>query len=194
MFDLTRRIAGNDADVVQIAPPKNVEAMREDRLAVMIGLGYDTWVEEGMREVSPKARVLKVGDRVRTLPLESDPSSLDPHVWMDPERARLMVKAIGEEMARAGAAHANAFRERANELDRALEALDQELETKIKAWKTKDVAAPTPVLAYLADRYGLHARTSGDAPKVDAFGGGGEATTYEATVRGVVSTLGKAQH
>ncbi len=209
LFDLTRRIAGPDADVVLVVPvgrdprsfapaPSDVEAVRGARLGVMGGLGLDAWMEALAKGASEKARVLKVGDRVPTL--ASDPGgAVDPYFWLDPQRARIAVKAIGEDLARVDAPHASAHRKRAADLDAALEALDRELEQRTAGWKGKRFALEGTGLAYFADRYKLegpdsaHPTASKVSPAaLDLFGGGPGRDSYEAVVRHDVTALESA--
>ncbi|MDB4941784.1 MAG: Zinc transporter, periplasmic-binding protein ZnuA, partial [Labilithrix sp.] len=78
IYDLVRRVAGPDADVGLLLPagrnehsfdptPKDIETASRARVGVMVGLGLDPWMEKLMKDASPKARILKVGDRVPTL-------------------------------------------------------------------------------------------------------------------------------
>ncbi len=190
IFDLTRRVAGPDADVALLLPPghnehhfdptpKEVEEVSRAQVGVMVGLGLDPWMEKLLRDAAPTAKVLKVGDRVPTLTIDNemvgseeadkelaklgkgdDPGhekgALDPHVWLDPTRARLIVKAIAEELARADSAHANAYRARAAEIDTSLDALDKEIEKTTASWKTRELITFHGSFGYFADRYHLN--------------------------------------
>lgn len=187
IYDLTRRIAGPDADVaLLLAPghnehtfdptPKDIETASKAKVAVMVGLGLDPWMEKLMKDAAPSARVLKVGDRVPTLTIKDNPigdvdhdehgdhdhdehehekGAIDPHVWLDPQRAQLIVRAIAEELGRVDSAHAVAYRERANQLDQSLAALDQEAEQRTKALKTRGFVTFHGSFGYFADRYKL---------------------------------------
>jgi zinc transport system substrate-binding protein len=187
VYDLTRRVAGPDADVTLLLQPgknehtfdptpKEIEEVSKAKLGVMVGLGLDPWMEKLMKEAAPKARVLKVGDRVPTIAIsgeavgeeeahaaakdkdddhDHEKGAPDPHVWLDPERARLIVKQIAEELGRADAAHALAYRARADELDKSLAALDQEVETRTKAFKQRGFITFHGSFGYFADRYKL---------------------------------------
>jgi ABC-type Zn uptake system ZnuABC Zn-binding protein ZnuA len=172
-----RRVAGPDADVTLLLPPgrnahafdptpKDIETAARARLGVMVGLGLDPWMEKLMRDAAPDARLLKVGDRVPTLTLKDDPigttkhddhaeGAMDPHVWLDPQRAQLIVRAIAEELGRVDAAHAIAYRERATALDRELTALDREMEARTKSLKTRGLVTFHGSFQYFAERYGL---------------------------------------
>ncbi len=159
--------------------PNDVATAARCKLGVMIGLGLDPWMEKLMKDAAPTARVLEVGDRVPTLTIKDDPigdkeadkarealgkkdedshekGALDPHVWLDPERARLIVRAIAEELGRVDAAHAVAYRERATDIDKSLAALDKEVEEKTKTWKTRGFITFHGSFQYFAERYKLN--------------------------------------
>jgi zinc transport system substrate-binding protein len=187
LYDLTRRVAGPDADVTLLLPPgknehtfdptpKDVATVAQSKVAVMVGLGLDTWMEKLVTEAAPKARVLKAGDRVPTITIKADvlgdeeadaardggeedhdheKGATDPHVWLDPQRARLIVKQIAEELSRADGAHGPAYRERADAIDASLDALDKELETRTAALRTKGFITFHGSFGYFADRYKL---------------------------------------
>lgn len=187
IYDLVRRVTGPDADVALLLPPgKNehtfdptphdVEEVAKSSLGVMVGLGLDPWMERLMKDAAPKAKVLRVGDRVPTRKVElealgeeeahkpgekddddhdHEKGALDPHVWLDPQNARLIVRAFAEEIAKLDAAHAVAYRERAATLEGELEALDKELEARAKALPKKGFVTFHGSFGYFAARYGL---------------------------------------
>jgi zinc transport system substrate-binding protein len=187
IYDLTRRVAGPDADVTLLLPPghnehnfdptpREIEEVAAAGLGVMVGLGLDPWMDKMMKGAAPKARILKVGDRVPTLTVKEEPvgdeaahaatgvpdedhdhdrGAVDPHVWLDPQRASVMTKAIGEELARVDSAHAAAYRKRADDLGDALDALDKEVQAKAAGWTTRGFVTFHGSFGYFADRYKL---------------------------------------
>ena len=187
LYDLTRRVAGPDADVTLLLPPgknehtfdptpKDVATVAQAKLGVMVGLGLDAWMEKLVKETAPQARLLKAGDRVPTITIKADvvgdeeadaardggeedhdheKGATDPHVWLDPQRARLIVKQIAEELARADGPHGAGYRERADVLDLELEKLDKDLEARTAALKTKGFITFHGSFGYFADRYKL---------------------------------------
>ncbi len=177
LFDLARRVAGPDAEVsLLLSPgksehgfertPQAVEAAGRAQLGIMVGLGLDPWLESLLKESAPKARLLKSGDRVPTRALDAehsgdsgpfmgDEAAIDPHVWLDPQRARLIVRAIGEELSRVDPPHATAYRDRATEVDRSLEELDKELAARTMALPRRSLVTFHAGFGYFAERYGL---------------------------------------
>lgn len=186
VYDLVKRVAGSDADVTLLLQPgKNehtfdptphdVEEVSKAQLGVMVGLGLDPWMERLVKDAAPKARLLKVGDRVPTRPVDleavgdeeahahgkddddhdHEKGAIDPHVWLDPQNARLIVRAFTEDLSKLDAAHANDYRARSDALDKDLENLDKELETRAKALPKKGFVTFHGSFGYFAKRYGL---------------------------------------
>ena len=155
--------------------PKEVEEVAASRLGIMVGLGLDPWMEKLMKDAAPTARVLKLGDRVPTLTVREDPlgdeeahraggkeddhehdkGAIDPHVWLDPQRARVMLKAIGEELSRVDGAHASGYQRRVAEIDASLDALDRQVEAQVASWRRRDFVTFHGSFGYFADRYHL---------------------------------------
>lgn len=181
IYDLVRRVAGPDADVTLLLQPghnehtfdptpRDVETVSRAKLGVMVGLGLDPWMEKLMKEAAPSARILKVGDQVPTLTIKDDPigaddhdddhdhegkGAQDPHVWLDPQRAQLIVRAIAEDLGRIDAAHAVAYRQRATELDTSLVTLDKEADERLKKLGHRSFVTFHGSFGYFAERYKL---------------------------------------
>ncbi len=211
IYDLARRVAGPDADVVLLLPPgksehhfdptpKQVEDVASAKLGVMVGLGLDPWMEKMLKDAAPKARALKVGDKVPTLAVKDDPlgdeeahaggkdddhdhekGATDPHCWLDPRRAQTMVQAIGDELALVDPAHAAGYRERATSTTSKLAELDAEIERRTTAWSRKDFVTFHGSFGYFADRYHLQI-----AAVIEPFPGSTPTGKYIEAVRGVV--------
>ena len=187
LYDLTRRVAGPDAEAILVLPPghtehsfdptpKDVEQVAAAKVGVLVGLGLDPWMEKLMKDASPKASLVKVGEKVptmtvkegavgdeaadkaRTTPEEDhdhEVGATDPHVWMDPSRARTMVAAIGDELAKADPTHADGYHQRAKAVDAELEKLDKEIQTRTEAFKTRGFVTFHGSFNYFADHYKL---------------------------------------
>ncbi|MDB4946867.1 MAG: Zinc transporter, periplasmic-binding protein ZnuA [Labilithrix sp.] len=170
VHDLVRRVAGADADVTLVVPPGVSEhgyvptaevtaAAARSRVFVMVGLGLDPWMETLASGAGPKARVVKVGDRVPAIALKDaagvETEESDPHFWLDPERTRLVVRTIAEELGKLDAKHAIAYRTRATEIDASLAALDKELRGRAQALGSRTVVTFHPGFAYFAEHYQL---------------------------------------
>lgn len=159
--------------------PRDVELAAQARLGVMVGLGLDPWMEKLLHDAAPSARVLKVGDRVPTLTIKDDPigaedhdedehehghehehehekGAPDPHVWLDPQRAQLIVRAVAEELGKVDSPNTLAYRQRATELDKTLVDVDREAEERLKKLTKKGFVTFHGSFGYFAERYKLN--------------------------------------
>jgi zinc transport system substrate-binding protein len=216
IYDLARRVAGPDAEVIMLEPvaisphqynpsPGDLERATGTRLAIMIGLDLDAWMQPMMTRMAPKARVLRLADRVPTLqkapsltdetqqakrqaakqeaarrgdPAEDPtPNPIDAHVWLDPQRAVLMTRAIGEELCRVDPDNAKGYRARALAVTQSLDALDHELEARTATWKQHAFVTLHDDFHYYAARYHLEVAAS-----VEAFPGVRPSLRYDQLV------------
>jgi zinc transport system substrate-binding protein len=84
IYDVTRRIAGDRLDVMLVLPagksehgydptPKEIARLEGSKLALAVGLDMDGWVEAIMRTAGGGAKVVRVGDKVKTMPIDVEP-------------------------------------------------------------------------------------------------------------------------
>jgi zinc transport system substrate-binding protein len=87
---------------------------------------------------------------------EHEKGAPDPHCWLDPQRAQLMVRAIAEELGKVDSAHTLAYRQRATELDKSLVDVDREAEERLKKLSKKGFVTFHGSFGYFAERYKLN--------------------------------------
>jgi zinc transport system substrate-binding protein len=187
VYDLTRKVAGPDADVMLLLPPgqneheytptsKEIEEVAQTKLGVMVGLGLDSWMDKVMTSAAPKAHKLVLGTKVKTRTIdlemtgdeaadkardskehhdEHEKGAIDPHVWLDPQRARTMLGAIRDELCIVDVAHCHGYEQRAQQADESLQELDKEIEARMKALKTRGFITFHGSFGYFAERYDL---------------------------------------
>jgi ABC-type Zn uptake system ZnuABC Zn-binding protein ZnuA len=155
--------------------------------------------------MAPTARVLRLADRVPTLqkaPSLTDetkqakrqaakqeaarrgepdedplPNQIDAHVWLDPQRAVLMARAIGEELCRVDPRNAKGYRARSLALTPSLAALDHEVEERTGSWKQHAFVTLHDDFHYYAARYHLEVAAS-----VEAYAGVRPSIRYDQLV------------
>ena len=83
LYDVTRRIAGDRFDVLLVLPPgksehgydptpKEIARLQGAKLGIAVGLDMDGWVENIIRTAGG-AKVVRVGDKVKTMPIDVEP-------------------------------------------------------------------------------------------------------------------------
>ncbi|MGI5270118.1 metal ABC transporter substrate-binding protein [Nonomuraea sp. CA-218870] len=172
---LTERVGGPDVEVTSLTTP-GVEphdlelgahqmAQLEDAALTVYIKGVQPAVDEA---VSPDT-AFDAATAVTTIPVgghgehaheegEEDHGhevSYDPHLWLDPSRFATVATRLGERLAAADPAHAQAYKERAAATAASLTALDQEFGQGLTTCSTRAVVTAHGAFGYLADRYKL---------------------------------------
>ena len=84
LHDVTRRIAGDRLDVVLVLPPgksehgydptpKEIAKLEGTKLGIAVGLDMDGWVEGIMKSAGGSPRMVHVGAKVPTIPIDVEP-------------------------------------------------------------------------------------------------------------------------
>jgi ABC-type Zn uptake system ZnuABC Zn-binding protein ZnuA len=181
LADITGSVTGEDAEVVQIVPdtasPHDFQPSAEDRqklaeadLVVHNGAGLDASVpledadapEWALTDNTPRLLPLAEEEHAEEEPVggeeeHANEGSYDPHVWMDPTRVAAAAPALADALTEVDPENAEAYRRRAEELARRLEALDREISRRIGALPEagRELVTSHDALSYFADRYGL---------------------------------------
>jgi zinc transport system substrate-binding protein len=79
----------------------------------------------------------------------------DPHIWLSPKRAIVMVSAIADTLAQVDAANADTYKANAESYVAELTELDQHIAAAFDGMSSKAFIAYHPAYGYLADDYGL---------------------------------------
>jgi zinc transport system substrate-binding protein len=84
-----------------------------------------------------------------------DHTGRDPHVWISPRRAAVMVQTIADEMGKVDPANAATYAANAEATIAQLTALDEELTGLFDGIPTKTIIVFHPAFGYFADDYGI---------------------------------------
>lgn len=158
----TRAVAGACATVIPLIPagvdphafqsrPADLLRLRRARVLVSNGLGLESFLTP----------LIQAADRPDLVRIESGgglalpAASANPHAWLDPDRARRQVKAIGEGLAAADPACASGYRQRAAAFGKQLSVLDQEIASRLVGYRGRRFVTSHAFAAYFAHRYGL---------------------------------------
>jgi zinc transport system substrate-binding protein len=79
----------------------------------------------------------------------------DPHIWLSPKRAKIMVQTIAEEMGKLDAKNKDTYTKNAEKYIAQLDGADKEISDTLKNVKNKKIVVYHPAFGYLADDYGI---------------------------------------
>lgn len=128
--------------------PADLEAISESDVVLENGLGLDGWLDKTIESASPKGSVVDASAGVAA-------HDRDPHIWLDPRNAKVMVANVAAAFERADPARAGAYETNRRAYDAELDRLDAEIAAEIAALPNKKVVTNHDAFSYFIDRYGL---------------------------------------
>jgi zinc transport system substrate-binding protein len=180
LYDITKRIAGDRADVRLVLPPgrtthffeptpRESATVADASVFFGVGLELDSWMARLVQGAGGgKAQVFDVGPLIdpRLVPeailaLEDDtpPAGgrspvIDPHFWLDPIRMQRACDIVVDALRTFDPEGSPAYRARAEEVKRSLAQLDEEARSRCVQWRRKRVVTAHGSLFYFSARYG----------------------------------------
>jgi ABC-type Zn uptake system ZnuABC Zn-binding protein ZnuA len=142
LADFVTKVGGDHVTVRSLVPkggevhtfdpkPGDVAAVAEADLIVANGLGLDEWLTALAADAGTDAPIVKLAEELEGVDVIETEGEDNPHLWLDPSLAAGYVEAIGEALAAADPANAEAYRTKANAVEEELGALDSAIRTKL---------------------------------------------------------------
>ncbi len=185
----TRAVAGDCAQVRSLIPttvgphdfqasPADLVALREARVLVKNGLGIEAFLDKLVAAAAqPQLRVIDSSQGVATLTSAAstphghahghDHGPVNPHIWLDPQRAAQQVGTIRDGLIAADPGCAATYRRNAASTIAALQQLDGEIARSLAPYRGKTFVAFHDFAPYFAQRYGLKAEFLVDLPEAN---------------------------
>ncbi len=145
------------------ATPADLARLRQARVLVVNGLGLEHELDAMLRSAAnPSLRVITSSDGV--IPARHN-GLADPHIWLDPRRARDQARTIAAGLVAADPDCGGRYRSNARALERRLEALDRDLAGQLAPWRGAILGTPHAFATTFADRYGLSTESAVRSPE-----------------------------
>ncbi|MGQ7886116.1 metal ABC transporter substrate-binding protein [Paenibacillus sp. WC2504] len=180
MYEFTKQVAGEHADVIALIPAgaephdwepsaKDMKKVSDADVFVFNGI-VEGWAEQALASAGNSKRVVVEASQgialMEGLPEEeeehkeehkesADGIILDPHVWLSPALAQKEVESIVAGLTQADPAHKEDYRRNADAYIAKLKALDESFRTGLNNVKQKDFVTQHAAFGYLAKEYGL---------------------------------------
>ncbi|MGY4706468.1 metal ABC transporter substrate-binding protein [Candidatus Bipolaricaulota sp. J31] len=160
LADFVRGVGGDRVEVGLLVPPgadphtyelqpSQMRFLAEARLLVVVGLGFEWWLEDVVSAAgNPRLEVVVTSEGI-------DPVDGDPHIWLDPLNAVLQVATIRDALVRADPDGRLSYELNAAHYISELLALHRGIEARVARWSHREFVALHGAWAYFARRYGL---------------------------------------
>jgi zinc transport system substrate-binding protein len=171
VYDFATQVCGDKARVLQLVPdgaephdwepsPQDMVNIQQADVIIYNGVGMETWLqrllgtfkEDGPVQVDCSAGVkLLSGDGHA----EALHSNMDPHIWLDPHNAGLMVDNILLGLQKADPDNADYYSDHARQYQEQLKALDKKYAATLDGTAIRKFIVSHAAFGYLAHRYNL---------------------------------------
>ena len=164
---VTSLLSGYENEHTYSPKPSDLVAVRKARLLFEVGIGLEVWVSSLVKNAgSPSLQVVTTSQGIglvrdhlddhRGHPAAEDAASGgNPHIWLDPENAAIMLRHITEALIKVDPAHAADFRNNQATYLQQLDRLRKELSERVSLLADRRFIAHHPAWPYLARRFGF---------------------------------------
>lgn len=169
-------ITGMESEHTYTPKPSDLLAIKEAKLLVKIGLGLEIWVHTliknadraDLRIVTTSDGVGLIRDHTERPEREHRDKTIDPqhafkeqhtmgnpHIWLDPENVKIMIRHITEELIRLDRAHRGEYLQNQARYIIELESLEAELKKRVRRLPNRNIVTHHPAWPYYARRFGF---------------------------------------
>lgn len=163
------RIAGEHVRVIVLVPPgadphtheptpKQLEEISQASVYVKVGSGIEferAWLDK-LIGVNPRMTVVDSSTGIQLISGQPDEGSgADPHIWLSPKNAKVMVENTYQGLARADPLHKAEYRANTDSYLKGLDTLDAGISHEISQKQIHTIMVYHPAWSYFARDYGL---------------------------------------
>ncbi|HET6466398.1 MAG TPA: metal ABC transporter substrate-binding protein [Nitrospiria bacterium] len=165
---VTSLLSGVESEQTYSPKPTDILAIQDARMLVQIGLGLDTWVDALTKNAdNPRLLIITTSIGVPVLKNQNmtdrpdDPPGMrDPHIWLDPENAKLMMRHITEGFIKIDPTHKKDYLRNQAQYIQDLDQTQQRLMVKLTPLRNKKIITHHAAWSYFARRFGFIIRGS----------------------------------
>ena len=167
---VTSLISGLESEHTYSPKPSDLVAISRARLLVQIGVGLEVWVQPLIRNAQNSNLLVITTSKGIALIRDHDPQTVpaasagsspqtrqggNPHIWLDPENAKIMIRHITDALIQVDAAHASEYRTNQAGYLRRLDDLQSELIAHVRKLPDRRLVVHHPAWPYYARRFGF---------------------------------------
>ena len=180
LADFVEHIGGDKVDVIVMIPPRanpatyeptasQLKAVSSAGMYVKVGSGLlfeEVWLDK-IRSTNPEMFVVDTSEGVILMEMEehnheeensrynNDELSMDPHIWLSPVNAEIMVQNICDGLIRIDPANETYYEQNKEQYIRDLEVLDSKINQSLSGFKNRTFMVFHPCWGYFARDYNL---------------------------------------
>ena len=165
MYDFAQKIGGEKVEITNMVPsgtephdwePSAIDIRNMEDADVFIynGAGMEHWAEDILKSLD-NSELITV-EASEGVELIREGKENDPHVWLDPENAKIEMEHIKDAFIEADKDNAEYYNKNYETYSRQLDGLNQEFEETLSQVTNKDIIVAHKAFGYLCKAYGLN--------------------------------------
>jgi ABC-type Zn uptake system ZnuABC Zn-binding protein ZnuA len=137
--------------------PADLDAIARADVIVKNGVDLEKWFDQTIADASPKGTIVDAshGVTIRSGSGSDERSEGDPHIWHNPQNAKVMVTNIARALAAADPAAKTVFDTNLANYTAELDALDIDIKSQIATLANKKLVTNHDAFGYYVEHYGL---------------------------------------
>src|SRR5437660_3704538 len=153
-------ITGLESEHSYSPKPSDLRSLGEAHLLLEVGLGLEVWVGGLVKNAAnPQLRVITTSQGVglirdHTVAAGSSASG-NPHIWLDPENAKVMVRHIADGLIAVNPEHKQDYLNNLANYLRRLDQAQQTLQERVAGLQNRRIITHHPAWPYFARRFGF---------------------------------------
>jgi zinc/manganese transport system substrate-binding protein/manganese/iron transport system substrate-binding protein len=137
--------------------PADLDAIAKADVVVKNGVGLEKWFDQTIADADPRGTIVDASEGVvvRSGDGSGEEKEGDPHIWQNPQNAKVMATNIARALTAADPAAKDTFDTNLASYIAALDALDAQIKGQIDALTNKKLVTNHDAFGYYIDHYGL---------------------------------------
>jgi ABC-type Zn uptake system ZnuABC Zn-binding protein ZnuA len=159
---VTSLISGMESEHSYSPKPSALAVIGEARLLLEIGLGLEVWISGLVKNAgNPRLRIVTTSQDVAVIRDDSEAGSHgNPHIWLDPENAKIMTRHIAEGLIEVDPSHTSEYQTNLETYLQRISDSARELQDRVRTVRDRRIVTYHPAWPYFARRFGF--RIEGD--------------------------------
>ena len=153
-------ITGLESEHSYSPKPSDLRSLGEAHLLLEVGLGLEVWVSGLVKNAAnPHLRVITTSQGVGLIRDHTVAAGLsgsgNPHIWLDPENAKVMVRHIADGLIAVNPEHKQDYLKNLADYLRRLDQAQKTLQERVAGLQDKRIITHHPAWPYFARRFGF---------------------------------------
>ena len=155
-------LSGLESEHTYTPKPSDIVAVKEATMLVKVGLGLEVWVDSLIKNASNnKIVIVTTSEGISLLKSEEtdhdghEAHSGNPHIWLDPEMAKVMIRHITDTLSKIDPEGRGFYLSNQTNYFSRIDAMDKRIEEKLGHIQNKKIIAHHPAWPYFAERFKL---------------------------------------